>query len=231
MAIELFTCPKGISRGRLGSWLSALTLPLAWPGSKGFTAFFGLIVGVSVESGNVCRLSKVSLCLSFPPAAPGRPRRAPPRTQDPLLPPSHLSLSTRVPAHDPRPRTHGRAPLSPFCSAHTREPALTPADSRSARIPRLPKIPSRTRAPLGTPAHSDAHTPHLPCQLTCSHALRQTDRQTPRLANLPPPPTPPAPRTPPEPGPGLGEEEEGGRAPPASPPRSPALWTFVWLCG
>lgn len=97
--------PQGTGRGRLGSCLSALTLPLAWPGSKGFTAFFGLIVGVSVESGNVCRLSKVSLCVSppgssrpAPQAGPGVPPGCPSRSR----PPSHLSLPTRVPV----PGTH-----------------------------------------------------------------------------------------------------------------------------
>lgn len=119
VTIELFTCPKGISRGRLGSWLSALTLPLAWPGSKGFTAFFGLIVGVSVESSNVCRLSKVPLCLSPPSSS----RPAPPRTA--------LHAGPGVPAT----RTpHSQLPLppvfTPFC--------LHPCPSSPAPAARTP---------------------------------------------------------------------------------------------
>lgn len=117
-AIKLFTCPKGISRGRLGSWLLALTLPLAWPGSKGFTAFFWLIVGVSVESGNVCRLSKVSLSLS-PPVSPP----APPHT----APHAHAHAGPGAPAnrHPRPPRTFSRVRtfLSPHTSSLTRPPS------------------------------------------------------------------------------------------------------------
>lgn len=133
VAIKLFTCPKGISRGRLGSWLPALTLPLAWPASKGFTAFFWLIVGVSVESGNVCRLSKVSLSL-WPPAAP---QPAPP----------HTALRSHAHAG----RSHARATRSP--RSHL---ALSPAFTPPTRVLSHP-------TPAGHPPPAHAHHPHSTC--------------------------------------------------------------------
>lgn len=247
----MFTCPKGISRGRLGSWLSALTLPLAWPGSKGFTAFFGLIVGVSVESGNVCRLSKVSVCLWPPGSSP--PHTAPhagPGVPATRTPGSHLPLPfTPFPLHTcpcsppPRrthlPRTdavHGLAstaghPSPPPLPAHLRASAHTRVSP--SRVPGFLAFPKSLLAHvhLSAPQHTHMHMPPTFPASSPTHTPsdRQTDRH-PASQTTPRPRRPPSPRTAPEPGPGAGAEE-GGRAPPASPPRFPALWTFVWLCG